>query len=289
MKLSIDIFEMAQRYGDFKAVEMIKEAGFDALDYTFCCRGDDIEILSDNYIEYAKKLRDHIDKNGLICNQAHAPLGFGIALPPDKYEAKFKQIVRSIEAASILGAKTIVVHSQGVPDDSDVDPFEHNVKYYKSLIPYCEKFGICVAMENLARIHPKSGNWCGCFPSTPEEMKKALLEEINSPWIVACVDVGHSTLVGLAPEKFLSKLDGSYLKALHIHDADYVDDRHSMPFTWEINWEAVMKTLKKIGYEGDLNFEILEFLARFPDALLSETLKFVAKVGRHLISIYEKA
>jgi sugar phosphate isomerase/epimerase len=289
MKLSIDSFEMCERYGDFKAVEMIKEAGFDALDYTFCCRGEDLEIFGNNYIEYAKKLRKHIDYNGLVCNQAHAPLGLSLALEPEKYKAKFQKIVRSIEAAAILGAKTIVVHSQGVPDNSDIDPVEYNIEYYKSLIPYCEKFGICVAMENLARIHPKSGHWCGVFPSTPEAMKEAIVERIGSPWIVACVDVGHATLMGIDPEKFLAEMDGSYLKALHVHDADYVDDRHSLPFTWEINWEAVMKTLKKIGYEGDLTFEILEFLKKFPEPLFLEALKLAQKVGRHLISIFDAA
>ena len=35
MKLSVDCCVFSQQFGDYKAMEMIKEAGFDAVDYTF--------------------------------------------------------------------------------------------------------------------------------------------------------------------------------------------------------------------------------------------------------------
>ena len=35
MKLSMDTFNLQIRYGDEKAIQMMKKAGFDCIDYTF--------------------------------------------------------------------------------------------------------------------------------------------------------------------------------------------------------------------------------------------------------------
>ena len=40
MKLSVETCEVCMKFGDFKAAEMIKEAGFDAVDYSFCSNED---------------------------------------------------------------------------------------------------------------------------------------------------------------------------------------------------------------------------------------------------------
>ena len=50
-----------------------------------------------------------------------------------------------------------------------------------------------------------------------------------------------------------------------------------------------MTSLKNIGYDGELTFEIIVYLKKFPKELLPESLKFAAAIGKHLISIYEKA
>ena len=73
MKLSVDLYTIAERFGDFKAIEMAKEAGFDAIDYAYYDYGEREETLGDGYIEYAKSIRAHLDKVGIVCNQAHAP------------------------------------------------------------------------------------------------------------------------------------------------------------------------------------------------------------------------
>ena len=52
----------------------------------------------------------------------------------------------------------------------------------------------------------------------PEEFC-ALLDAIDSPWIVGCLDIGHSALVGVEPRGTLSAHSGSKrLQALHVHD-----------------------------------------------------------------------
>ena len=50
-----------------------------------------------------------------------------------------------------------------------------------------------------------------------------------------------------------------------------------------------MMSLKKTGYEGELTFEIVKYLQKFPPELIPDALKFAAVIGKHLISIYENA
>ena len=284
MKLSAELYTLAQRFGDFKAIEMAKEAGFDAIDYSYYYDKECEDILGDGYKEYAKKLREHLDEVGIICNQAHAPFSFKYGLENNIAERKYLWMIHALESASILGARNIVVHSVTVPEGVNFE--EYNVEYYKSFIPYCEKFGIHVAVENLFYRDIKRKRLTGKLGS-PAELN-SIVEKINSPWIVACVDIGHAALTGYEPEDFIKKMNPSVLKALHVQDNDYLDDRHILPYTGELNWEAIMESLKKAEYDGDLTFEIIKFLDKFPDDLLPEAMSFAASVGKHLVSIYNK-
>ena len=284
MKLSVELYTLAQRFGDFKAVEIAKKAGFDAIDYSYYYDKECDDVLGDGYKEYAKKLREHLDEVGIFCNQAHAPFTFKYGMEKNISEQKYLWMVHALESASILGATNIVVHSVNVPEGVSFE--EYNVQYYKSFIPYCEKFGIHIAVENLFRRDLKRKRLTGKLGS-PAELN-SIVEKINSPWIVACVDIGHAALTGYEPEDFIKKMNPSVLKALHVQDNDYLDDRHILPYTGELNWEAIMESLKKAEYDGDLTFEITKFLDKFPDDLLPEAMSFAAFVGKHLVSIYNK-
>ena len=101
------------------------------------------------------------------------------------------------------------------------------------------------------------------------------------------MDFGHAALTGNEPVNFIEQMSSNTLKALHVQDNDYVSDRHTVPYLGELNWTAIMQSLKRIEYAGDLTFEIFNYLKRFPDELIPEALRFAASVGRYLISIYD--
>jgi len=284
VKLSVELYTLAQRFGDFRAIEISKAAGFDAIDYSYYYDKECEEVLGEGYKEYAEKLRVHLDKVGMSCNQAHSPFTFKYGLERNISEEKHLRMIRALESASILGAENIVVHSITVPDSVDFE--EYNIEYYKSFIPYCEQFGIHVAVENLFGRDVKRKRLIGKLGS-PAELN-SIVEKINSPWIVACVDIGHAALTGYEPEKFIEGVNPTILKALHVQDNDYLDDKHILPYTGELNWEAIMHSLKKVGYTGDLTFEIVKFLDKFPDELFPEVMQFAVSVGKHLISLYNK-
>lgn len=282
MKLSVELSALTVKFGDYKAAELAKDAGFDAIDYSYYWDGENETVLGDGYREYAKNLRAHLDKIGIACNQAHAPFSLKYGCAFDTSDKNYLWLVHSIESAAILGAKNIIVHSLAVPQGVDFEAY--NLKYYKSLVPYCEKFGIHVSVENLFSYDSKRHYYKGRLGS-PEELNR-MVEKINSPWINACVDIGHAALTGYEPEDFIAKMSSNVLKALHVHDNNYLADSHIIPYTGELNWDAIMKSLKNIGYDGELTFEIFCYLKKFPDVLVPDALKLAVSIGRHLISVY---
>ena len=285
MKISVEIYTLAQRFGDERAIELIKEAGFDAVDLSYYYARDIEEITGDGYLEHVKKMRAYLDKYGIVANQAHAPFKFKYGMQMDESEPDYRSIVRSIASAGMIGAKNIIVHSIIVPEGVSIE--DYNVEYYSSLIPYCEKYGICVAVENLFAPASEPNTYTGRFGS-PEELNR-VVERINSPYIVACVDVGHASLTGYKPEEFIRGMNPDILAALHIQDTDYQSDRHMLPYTRTFDWTAIMTALKEKGYKGDITLEIIKYLGKFPDELLPDAIRLAGKVANHLRAIFENA
>lgn len=285
MKLSIESYGLVERFGEHEAMKLAKEAGFDAIDYSFYYNNEKEEVLGDCYREHALVLRRYLDEIGMECNQTHAPFTISYGCRFDETDPKYLWMLHALEAAAVLGAKSMVVHSITVP--AGVDFEEYNIDYYKSLIPYCEKFGIRVAVENLFARDAATKRITGKIGS-PEDLNR-IVARIGSPWVVACVDVGHAMLTGYAPEDFIAGVSAPILKALHIHDNDGIDDRHIAPFTGMFNWTKIMTALQKAGYDGELTFELVGFLRKIPDALIPAALSFIVSIGKHLVSIYDSA
>lgn len=291
MKLSIETYVMRERFDDKTSIEMIKKAGFDCYDYSFYWTRKENDMLGDDYLERAGKLREKSDTLGIACNQAHAPFEITVNDAFDLSNTAYLRIVRSMEFASVLGAKNIIVHAIKNDLPQGVDFYELNREFYLSLEPYCEKFNICISVENLFHWDKKA------LPvlSDPQEHRdfvKSLNTSVHLPedsyphadMYNICIDVGHSAITGYKPEDVISALDNNVLKALHIHDNDFFSDKHLLPYTDSLNWKEIMTALSGIRYKGELTFELTGYLRRLPDSLLAAGLDFADKVGRKLIS-----
>ena len=111
MKLSTTTGAVQKRFGFESAIRMIAEAGFDAYDMNMCqIHVSDSPICHDGYVDYVKHLKEIAEECGIECNQAHAPFPTQLNGNREYNERTFNLIIRSMECASILGAKIIVVH-----------------------------------------------------------------------------------------------------------------------------------------------------------------------------------
>lgn len=282
MRLGITLAPVRRKCGELEALKRIREAGFDCVDYSF--HDMEPEWLEQDYLEYARRLREELERLGLKCTQAHAPFRFKFGGCMSARESAWTEIVRAMEAASLLGADCIVVHSVLTP--AGVDLTQYNLRFFKSLEEYCARFQIRIGFENIFDYDPYR-RCMGRF-STPGQVK-AFLNELRSPWFTACLDVGHAAIAGERPENFIRGMDAETLRLLHIQDTDYVDDRHQLPYLGLHDWDEICRALAEIGYSGDFTFEIPGYLRRMPPELIPEALALAAAAGRHLIRQIEAA
>lgn len=285
MLLSTQTEVLASLYGEEDAIRMLAEAGFDAFDLSLFSMTSDPKypMNGPNYREFSEGLRKASERYGIVCNQAHAPFPSSHG-DPEKDSATFKSIIRAMEAASIVGAKIIIVHPKCHLSyrTKAQDMMEINMEFYRSLIPYCEKIGIQVACENMWQYNDKAGRIIDSTCSRPEEFC-AYLDELDSPWIVGCLDIGHTALTDEDLGFFIRQMGKKRLRALHVHDNDLHSDSHTLPFTGNIDFAALTASLTDIGYEGDFTLEADGFLKMFPKELVLDALQLMSKTGRYLL------
>ncbi|MBQ1187178.1 MAG: sugar phosphate isomerase/epimerase [Clostridia bacterium] len=275
-----------------KNIELLKKAGFTAFDLTLD-GPDDTKIATyfagDDYLEKAYKLREFADSIGLPCNQSHAPFGshYGDATPDTDL---FKKTVRSMEVASILGAKGIVVHPMQFKYHHYYkdELKEINYRFYNDLLPYAEKFGIIMYTENMWNVRPVSHVIIPSTCSWAEEFCE-YIDMIDSPYMKGCLDIGHLLLTGESVSRAIEMLGPDRLAALHIHDVYPQSDAHTIPFLGNVNFDEMLESLKKIGYKGDITFESGTFERHFPtEELQLSALRLTADIGKYFKSKLEE-
>ena len=267
--------------------KVVLDAGFDAIDFSFCAKADtyDGTIKAEQFKEWRK----YVEDLGGCFNQAHAP--FPSSKPDEEITKKiFDDITRSMYYASLLGAKIIVVHpKQHLTYSEEGNPeklFEQNVEFYNNLKPYCEEYGIQVALENMwqSKWHPGSERIIHSICSTPEEFNR-YLDALDRKWFVGCLDIGHTLLVHQEPQDFIRKMGSDRLKSLHVHDVMPNNDTHTLPYYGGCgDWDKITKALKEIGYTGDFTFEAMNFNKLLPKELAFVSTKYMAEVGRYLVN-----
>ena len=262
-----------KKWGDNKKIiKLIKDVGFDAYDFTMYGVGK-IECIidQDDYKEKALELRKYADSIGIVCNQTHSYF----PMAKDDYETRFKYVVRSIEVSGILGAKYVIIHP--------VNKYsaEENAVVYEKYLPYAKENNVIICLENLWLWDREKGEAKPCACSDPENYLKHL-ELIDKDWFQACLDLGHAEMNGLNTNNVeMIKALGSRLKCLHIHDNDKVYDLHKLPFTGNIDFEAILDALKSINYSGDITFESDNFIKSLPVELYPDGLKMMLAIGKY--------
>ena len=221
----------------------------------------------------------------LLCF-ASFPSGIG---NPERDEAIFKMLMRSMEAASILGVRNIVVHPLKWIDvlENREEAWKANTALYERLIPYCEKLKLCVCVENMKKYNRQTRKFDVSFCGDPDTFC-GFIDAIDSPYIKACLDVGHAALAGTDPAEFIRRLGPKRLHALHIHDVDDIDDRHNLPFQEDLDWESICRALGEIGYKGWFTLEADNFMKHMPPALWPDAEIFMAKTARYLADRVEQ-
>ena len=280
LKTSTEIGSASKLLGEERAVEAIAKAGFDAWDFSMfeMCRYDwsnnklfenDHPLAGNDYIKFARGLKQIGLDNGIVCNQSHAPF-------PSSCKEIRSYFKRAIECTAEAGGEICIIH----PDNNK--SAEENAEMYLSLLPFAKACGVKIATENMFNWDAKNDDALVAACAKPEDFK-AHIDAVGDDYLVACLDIGHAQMRGVATSAAeMIKTLGTRLKALHIHDNDLRHDSHQIPFSMQINFDAVIAALREIGYRGYLTLEADTYLTDYTPENAFEGIKKLSEAARRL-------
>lgn len=285
MKISTELRSAANLVGERKAVELVAKAGFDGWDFSLyeVCKyskklggvpESDHPLAGPNYLAFARELKQIGLDNGIVCNQSHAPV--------PSYATPVRALLkRAIECTAEVGGAVCVIH----PDNNAT--VEENAEMYLELLPFAKACGVRIATENMWNWDKKKDEATLAACSTPESFC-AHLDAVDDPYFVACLDIGHAQMRGhhTSAVEMIHAL-GSRIGALHIHDNDLWKDCHQIPFSMQIDFEAVVQALKQVGYAGWVTLEAYNYLKDFTPETAFAGLQDLCAAARRLADMLE--
>jgi len=287
MKTSTEINSLAKIVGEERAVEYIAKAGFEAWDLSMfkMCKYDwkskkaldnDHPLAGKDYLKFVRRLRQIGLDNGIECNQSHAP--FPTYSPEVRSYYK-----RAIECTAEAGGKICVIH----PDN--YKSAEENAEIYNELLPFAKSCGVKIATENMWNWNDELNQAAPAACSHHDDFVKHL-DAVNDEYFTACLDIGHAEMAGLNTSAVeMIRAIGKRLGALHVHDNDLRNDSHQIPFSMQIDFDAVIKALKEVDYKGDMTLESDAYLHHFcanDKEKAFEGIKNLADAAKKLVEMF---
>ncbi len=237
-----------------EAIKLAKENGFESIELAFA---PDDELGLKTTKEFCEELKAYADQIGIKISSMATGMYWGIPLTdPDNSKTAIENTKKYLEVASWLGIDAVLV-IPGCVDafDPDFKIIEYETCWNKAteaikeLIPFAEKFGVCMCLENV---------W-NKFLLSPVEMK-CFIDQFNSPFVASYFDVGNVLLYGY-PDHWIKCLD-KRIKRVHFKDFKksigtldgFVDLMEG-----DVCWPKVLDAFKEIGYDGFATAEMFPY------------------------------
>ena len=288
MKISNHTDRIEEKFGTLASVRMNCEAGFEAVDYSMYNATS--PVFAPDGTSLANEMKRVAKSYGVGFNQTHAPFSrFKLGNEnTDENRRIFYSIMRAMEVTAELEAPIVVVHPSVIcPCLSADERFDMNMEFYGKLLPRAKNLGIKIAIENMwGRHRDDKTRIIKDVCSDAAELIR-YVDALNSDSVCACLDIGHSGLVGESCDEMALSL-GDRLLSLHIHDNDFYHDDHTLPYLGKINFPKLIEALRRINYKGDITLEANEYLKGFPDKLYPAALNMLARVASYIRDEVEK-
>lgn len=294
MKIAVQTGDILDRFGIEEGFKMMKEAGFDSVDFNLdhVLRGNDIrsnncKSIIDGPVEHALELarpyKEAAEKYGITFYQAHAPFPFYVDGLAEMNEYLFEILEKCMAICDYVDCRLMIVHPAFNGYDKWLEHDEEwnlNIERYTRLIPALKKYNITCCLENMFVSH--KGKIYGAVCSDMYEAA-AYIDELNQiageKRFAFCFDTGHAHLIGKDVYNALLVI-GDRVEAFHIHDNDGISDQHIIPYTGKLDWDRFIAGVKAIGFKGTLSFETFNAANIFDPELVPDLLKLIAATGR---------
>ncbi|MBQ8404033.1 MAG: sugar phosphate isomerase/epimerase [Clostridia bacterium] len=298
MKLSVQTLGTVDIIGIDAGFAAISAAGFDAVDFGLdgFYKWDDLTsgkkcdfYKDENLYRYVDEVKSAAEKYGVEFGQMHAPFPLFVPKSPEGSKNVQDDVRKCIEVCSYVGCPRIVIHpifdgSARFPSMTKEQEYKANMEFYTSIIPLLKKHKVVCCLENMWSQDWKTKKVYTAVCSDINETIR-YIDELNAiageRLFGFCLDIGHLLLLGQDPCYWIEQL-GDRLETLHTHDNDGVNDEHIIPYMGCANWERFVLGLRKIGYKGNLSFEVSSFNRKFPKELVPAALNITGSIGKYL-------
>ena len=273
----------------FESMQFIKECGFEAVDYNisnlFNSTFDENNFTSffdkseKELQEYFKSMKEAAREYGITFSQAHG-IGMVYYKGEDRKNEYLMEVTdKMIAACAYLECPMLVIHPWTGWLVRMENEFETNMQIYRRLMPAAKKYGVKICLEN----YPHSIAEEAC------EYIDKLNAEAGEEIFCYCYDVGHAEMGKQDIYHDITTL-GKRIKAVHLHENNGAADTHLMPFSQvneagnglAMDWEAVIKGLREIEFDGALSFETFNAIKIIPQRMKRAALLFINEAGQYL-------
>lgn len=222
--------------------KQLKAANYDGLQLTMKATAADGEVNLEMPVAEVRRIRKAANKVGLRLHSIMPQIGKRLGAPTaSERQACIEGIGKMLELAKGFGCENILIHPGHIDETIRYDRFyKWVVEGLRALAPAARRSGIPLLLENV---------W-NRFMYSPLEAKQ-ILKDVGSRSIGIYLDVGNLIPFGW-PEQWIQIL-GSRIGEVHIKDFR----RRAMnsfgfvyPLMGDVDWHAVIRELRRIGYEG---------------------------------------
>lgn len=149
-------------------------------------------------------------------------------MSPGSVDERINEIVRlryrqALQTAAELGAHRMVVHANFLAsirnDFYRIGWHERNVAFWADFAEVARSYDVVIAMENMWEFDPS--------------IITDVLEEVNHPYLKACLDVGHSHIYGDPEFTLTDWIDKTQPWLIHVHlnnNNGRIDEHHGFKY-----------------------------------------------------------
>jgi sugar phosphate isomerase/epimerase len=186
------------------------------------------------------------DKHGVELWSFHlpfCPFGKIDISKPELALFSVEYLKEAMNKASKIGIKRFVIHASGEPigDTERPERMKTAKESLAILAEHALSLGAVIAVENLPRT---------CLGRSSDDIAELISAHEA---LRVCFDTNH--LLGEEFERFIDTL-GDKIITTHISDYDFVNERHWLPGEGKLDWQALIKALKAVNYDGPWLYEI---------------------------------
>ena len=272
MKKAISIWSFPQEWPLERKLAVARDAGFAGFEIDLTETGP---VSMTSSPKALRAVRRKVEAAGLQLSGLATGLYWGAnaASADEAKRRRAEQILGcQIDCALHLGVDAILVIPGTVGVDfipgAEVVPYDlayqRAHEFLKAMAPKAERRGVTLCVENV---------W-NKFLLSPLEMR-AFIDGVQSPAVGSYFDAGNALQTGY-PEHWIATLEK---RIRRIHFKDYrrnvgTVDGFCDLLSGDVNWPAVMQSLRQIGYDGWIAAEMIPpvpFYKHGPEILIHNT------------------